>query len=481
MLTAAIRDGDDMAQRIWQRVYALPGVIAFLALYVATLGSGGFFAYTGRICAQQTLDATVLDADYWGSLLNLHIQPPLMNAIYGITDQVTGHSEGALQIVMLIAAVVMVLVVPLTVHLAGAPHWLASATGLLVGILPTTVLYSLWPGSTILVSCFGMLALFGLALTRRHMVAGVLVSAIGMFGLFFVRASFVWVLALAWLAILVWIAMREAKGRTRTLSIMAVAVVGLGVLGTQAHYFTRFGLVTLSSFSGENMVNALRHGNLDPAETTRLVEQSTCYAQLLEVGPFQTAISYPDCLLLVDSPLLGHPVLDVEDKLDTTCSPNLNYGWRLSLAPVWTKLATQAIKDDPSSVWRIVAGHDGQPGSLAVFLSKGEDYYDVFAVHRAAMPQVWEPLSALSGVVPSLAWLFVIGSILGGVIGRLLGRRWPVREFWLGVVLLLMHAVPSLVGDFGENHRFRAEFDSVLVTVAVLGIWSLLARRSRRE
>ena len=61
-------------------------------------------------------------------------------------------------------------------------------------------------------------------------------------------------------------------------------------------------------------------------------------------------------------------------------------------------------------------------------------------------------------------------------------RAWLPREFWFALVLLLLHAVPSIIGDYGENQRFRAELDPVLVVAMVLGLGALITvRRAPRS
>jgi hypothetical protein len=41
----------------------------------------------------------------------------------------------------------------------------------------------------------------------------------------------------------------------------------------------------------------------------------------------------------------------------------------------------------------------------------------------------------------------------------------------------VMHAVPSIFGDYGENQRFRAELDPVLMVAMVVGLGALVSLR----
>ncbi len=64
----------------------LPGLLIWLALYIAIIRNGGRFLYEERFSIMQSLDPNSLADQFWPSILALHIQPPLLNAMYGVTD-----------------------------------------------------------------------------------------------------------------------------------------------------------------------------------------------------------------------------------------------------------------------------------------------------------------------------------------------------------------------------------------------------------
>lgn len=462
------------AARVGRAVWPfVPGVAIFAVLYLATVTRGGRFLYEERFNIMQALEQPALSADPMGSLLSLHSQPPFMNTLYALTDT-TPERLGYL--IALAALVTVVLVVDAVRACGRSAAWAATA-GALYALLPATVLYSLFPYTTTMTALFAMLALWGVCRSGRWPALGVTVSALGMLGLFLVRPSFVWVIALGWLVALAVLLVRRRPG-TASVAVggAALALAALGVVGVQAHYWTSFGIPTLSSWSGENVSNALLKIGLTDDAKARLSAADPCYAQLVATGAWGPIEAYPACVDPSQPAVSGTPVLDLPQKSAPSAGVNLNSGARLSLAEDWGAFARAALAEEPTALWRVVTGNPASEGSLALFLGRSDVYYQTLDLQKASTPWLWHLLGIWSACFPFLAWAIVIAAAVRGIVQRR-SRSWLPTPFWFALTLLLLHAVPSVLGEYGENQRFRAEMDAVLMVAMIVGLGALVVVR----
>ena len=63
----------------------VPGWVALGALYLLVLAGGGRFLHEERLNGWGYLDLTALQYEFWPSIVNLHMQPPLLNFLAGWT------------------------------------------------------------------------------------------------------------------------------------------------------------------------------------------------------------------------------------------------------------------------------------------------------------------------------------------------------------------------------------------------------------
>jgi hypothetical protein len=451
----------------------LPGVLIVVALYAVTVARGGRFIGEERMLIMQALDPTSVAADPWGSLLALHIQPPMMNALYAVTDA----TPGRLAWLMVLAAVLTTILVVDTVRACGRGDVPAAIAGVLYALLPATVLYSLFPYSTTVTALFAIITVWGVARASSWPVVGVVASAAGVTALFLTRASFTWFLVLPWLAALGWLLMRSrARVGGRVVALAAIGLAAVSVVGVQAHYWVNFGTPTLSSWSGENLSNALIELGLSDDAKARLAAQDPCFGHLIAVKAWLPADAYGPCLHPDDLILSGRPVLDLTTRPAPAQGPNYNAGARLALADEWAAFARAAVTEEPSALLRVALGNGTYEGSLPLFLGRSDIYYETLDLQKTADPWLWHLLGLWSGAFPVLAWLVVLAAAVRGIVQRR-SRGWLPGAFWFACALLLMHAVPSIFGDYGENQRFRAELDPVLMVAMVVGLGALVSVR----
>ncbi len=466
--------GRDAGRAAWQRTWPfLPGAAIVLAVYAITVARGGRFLFEERFLVMQALDPRSLGNDPIPSLLSLHTQPPLMNALYALTDS----APERLGWIMLAAAVVTTLLVVDTVRASGRGDRWAAAAGALYALLPATVLYALFPYSTTVTALFAIVTVWGVARIRTWHGVGVAISAAGMGGLFLTRASFTWWVALGWLIALAVLAIRQrGHAVARALAIGMLVVVGAGVVAVQAHYWAAFRVPTLSSWSGENLSNALIEVGLSDEAKASLSSQDPCFAQLIAAGAWAPTDVYGPCLDPAEEVRAGTPALDLVERPAPSMGINYNAGARLRLSDDWARFARAAVVTEPTALVRVAVGNAELEGSLARFLGRSDVYFETLDIQKASTPWLWNLLALWSAAFPVLAWLVVVAAAVRGLVQRR-SRAWLPREFWFALALLLVHAVPSIIGDYGENQRFRAELDPVLVVAMVLGLGALVTVR----
>ena len=192
--------------------------------------------------------------------------------------------------------------------------------------------------------------------------------------------------------------------------------------------------------------------------------QDPCFAELT-TGAWQPVSAYRSCLANVNSVLTGASVVDQEYKTAPPDVLNYNYGLRQAIEPSWAAFVRSGLRIDPQAVPRLAFGTGNAPGTVVLFLGRSDDVYTTLAMQKQAAPRVWEVLGAWSAVFAWIAWALVLAGALTGLLAR---RSRPPVVFWWAGALLVFHAVPSVLGEYGENARFRAELDSVLVVAATL-------------
>ena len=453
----------------------LPGVIVLCALHAMILATGGRFLYEERLSIWQALDPQSLQQEYWASLWSLHMQPPLLNAIYGVTDG--PRADTSLHWLFLACAVATVLAVVHTLRLEGVDRWWAAFAGVAYAALPATVLYALFPYSTTVAALLATVMVWGLALMSRHAAVGAAISAAGAAALFLARASFAWPLALGWLVMLLILLWRRAHApRPHVASAgrghlgVAAGFIGLAALLialVQGHALIAFSSPTLSTWSSQTAFRGISESGLSAESKAALAAQDPCFAELITVGAFQPASAYPVCLADAEPVRSGTQALDERDKRSPGIGPNFNAGQYLQLSPQWSALEMAALRTEPTAVLRMVFGHDDREGSLGVFLGRSDQYYDTLDLMKTGPTVIWGALGAWSAVFPWLAWVLTLLAALSSFAARV-RRHLPV-VFWAALGVLIAHAFVSTVGNYGENQRFRAEMDPVLIIVATLG------------
>lgn len=454
---------------------AVPGMVVFTVLWVATavrLDMRGWA--TQEIDGLwQSLGAHALRTDPFGSLSVLHIQPPGLNALYALDQAVTHESHGVLFAAYFVMGLVTIWMLADGLVRSGLTRRWAMIGSLLLALLPSTVIYALWPYVVTPVAMCAMAAIYGVTLLDKRPVIGAWISMGGVAGLVLVRPSFVWPIAVVWaiaLATVMWRSGRRPTWRVLTGLIAPVLLI----LVTQIHYVASFGLLTMSSWSGENLAKALSVSRqLTVTEGAReRIGADPCLAQMLEafeagrLNRWDPAAfrGLTACAALPPLADRGHAAWDSETKLDSG-EPNFNASDRLVASRKWTELMNAIVLGQPTQLLRMaVTSPEGPSGSgLALYLGAPEHYPFVDPAREALPTAV--PLGIVSIVFAPAAWVLIVLALVVLAMRRP-GRRAIEPAFWFAVALAGLHLVTNVLFEYSENMRYQAEIDVVLMFAA---------------
>lgn len=453
----------------------IPGWIALGSLYLLVMAGGGRFLHEERQNGWGYLDLTALQYEFWPSITHLHMQPPLLNFLAGWTLGDAGIAR--LTWLYALAAFVTVALVVDTLLISGVRGRWAALGGVAYALLPATSIYAFFPYNTTLTALFASTAIWGVARSRTMPVLGASVSAFGAVGLFTIRASFLWIVVLAWIAALAWFVLRKSSGINRWIGGVGLGSMAVLVLVVQGHYLTSFQSWTLSTWSSENIANGMLRLGLTEGIKAELSSQDPCFAELV-TGAWQPVSAYRSCLANAGPIVTGASVVDQEFKTAPPDTLNYNYGLRRAIEPSWASFVRTALVNEPQAFIRLTLGTQAAPGTIQLFLGRSDGVYTTLSIQKQAAPAVWSALGIWSAVFPWAAWVLVV---VGSVVGVLAKSARPPRVFWWATALLVVHAAPSVLGEYGENARFRAEMDSVLLVAAALAIGVLVRIVSERR
>lgn len=181
-------------------VSGLPGATIFTVFWVTiyrAVNVPNAFELTMQT-AGHSLGSFILDADPVGSLINLHMQPPLLNAIWALDFNFTPTTHYLLLSIWFtcgIASIFLIVDTLARVGIRGNWGWLA---GIVYAALPGTVAYSLWPYSPTVCAFLAIGTIWGVAIMKSHPLAGSALSAVAMLLLNLSRTTFAWPILAAW-------------------------------------------------------------------------------------------------------------------------------------------------------------------------------------------------------------------------------------------------------------------------------------------
>jgi len=441
---------------------------AFLIVYLWTALRGNFLWENAEVLFQ-SLGKEALTIEPLSSLLNNHIQPPGLNALYAISYQSPLGFNVTMQAIYFLASLATILLIADSLVRLRVRRGIALATTLIFALLPTTTLYALWPYTTTLVAFFVGLALWGLSFCSSRSILGLTIWSVGLLGIFSLRSSFIWPIAIATLLLPVFFL--ESKIR----KILLVAAVGIApILLIQFYYFAQFGLLTTSSWGGQSVVKGLISSGVIGQETLlAAADGDPCLVSIANELEFWNDINNLDesCRNSDESNPSDALVLRKEVKGDGE-TIQFNSTEYLNLSRYWNDLAVRIIRNDPTVIPQMLLGVGPPPSSLEVSITPGYLYLPVTPNISSGMPVMsfTRPIGAL---FPAGALTLILITAIASA--QRSTRKLPSKMFFIssGVLIVGNIALTASV-EYGENLRFLVEVYPALAlagAVSVAFLW----------
>jgi hypothetical protein len=482
-LRDAVRRTNSWTQHRDQR-----GTFACLAVFFAARilywVTGGGFSTVMLGASYQLLDVRELRAHPFQSAALVHIQPPLFNLFVGSVLRWSPVPR-ALTFQLVYLAVGVVIIVALRSLLLGlgfAP--IAATIGVcVVAASPLMISYE----NTVTYEYPTAMLLIVSAVACLHYVRTRRVGALAWFVVLLtvtvlIRALLHPLWLVMCVALVVWLARPKAEW-PRVVAVLAVPLLLVG--GVMLKNEILFGDATLSSWFGMNLGRGVispmpRHdietliaqGHLSKAATIAPLSSYSSYAP--QFGPCHSSFS--------------EPVLRAE--VTTTGHTNFNAQCFLSVYADAQRNALRAVLARPGVYLADRAGPFAQHFSLPPIESQapGMDHFGHNAILRnlatayqdamlrvsmtVHLPDATNPLFGATNYSVSISLVLLLATALvafRGAVGLVLilrKRRGPAEVAWLFVGFTVVYVtVVSIATEYGENQRFRAMVDPLLLSV----------------
>lgn len=428
--------------------------------------------------------ASVTYSELWRSL---HVQPPGFNTVLKFADSLPdGGSLFWLLALFAGTCLALWMVGDIALQLTGDPRF-SVVVGLLAAIVPGTLYFSLWVFYTQVSAILIVVLAWGFVAGLMHRsVLPLALSCLAAVSLFLIRSTYMWVVVCSWLIVVGVLAWRRLpRGGGRLVILGVVLVCSVGVLFVQGQSFARFGTLGQSSWAYEHSVKAL-FTQMTTEDRIAAARGDECLEEMVQVGVFKPITDYPVCALRSGSvkEILDNPILTSVTWING--SPNQNYFERLHLTDEWRAISMNALSGDPLAALSIPLPNftTQERGTMLRFLWPSAWYWIIdsnvakggWLSSAWIVVFSWVPLAAIAGLFLGMLRIRTLGT-----------RKDPRRVIFLTLATALLGiSVAYLYLETGENERFRAEIDWLLIAVGAVGWWiawrarSNLAARRRR-
>jgi len=470
-LTGAVRSH---AARAQAAPWLTGAVWACVALAVNL--SGNRFDATSFKQLWQLVPYENLVADPFGSVWNLHIQPPVWNLVVGLVGRWSPLPEGiSFQLLMLGFGVAAAVLLCDTLRLIGVRAWWAAALTLFAMCEPDVVVNAFEPRYELAVTT-GVVAVAWLIArgSARHgsrdrwfALVATAATAVTM-----TRTIYhpVWLVVL--LGGLAWI-WRHHLSRRWVLSSACIPLVVVGGWMLKNEYLV--GRFTLNTWAGMNLQRAVI-GELHPEDRAAMLASG----ELSKVSAVNSFASY-DFYVPAVGPCTkrwGSPVLDRLTRDGPFAIPNFNAGCFLPVYDLARDDALNAIRQHPDAYvrGRLWSGRrwfeldETFTRSKSLFARADQRVYRILDV---GLPGTW-------GVGDRGAHFSVLVLVctIAVVVAGLFSRRRRAAEVWQYVAFLTVWTFAvGVLFELGEQPRFRSTIDPLVITFGIAAIASAVAQR----
>ena len=274
----------------------------------------------------QNLDILALKSDYWSALWNLHMQPPLFNAILGVIAKFVPDAAAAIVVQAIYFGLAILSFVAVRGILA---HFMPDGGRrrlFEIGytLLPTTLFTERWFTYTCPVSC-GLL--WCMLFTLHYRTSGRLRHLLGCglvgLGIVLTRSFFH---PLLWFAPILALAAWGGPQRRTVRTFVIACFLSVAAVPNVVNY-ARYGMFTSSTWQGMNLFNTLRYVTTE--ERSVLVKQGKI-APVCALQPFMPPEMYFNALSVPPDPQRVPAVLHALRKTPPPSggepTSNLNHG-----------------------------------------------------------------------------------------------------------------------------------------------------------
>lgn len=451
-------------------------VVGQLVLHHFVERRGMFFVMTPLNYFWQILDPAWLKSDLLDSLIYLHAQPPMLNALIGIGLKIFGqHLDLFLHIFYQVLAIGILLLIYVNLRFLKVFWWLAFGLTLVWMVYPAFIYFQHFLFYPVLVQFFLLLALTSLnqrVLNDRSSISFFfMILAL----LFLTRSTY----NLIFIILCLFLALIFLPGQRKRVLFFTLPGL-LIILGFSLKNYVLFGQLSNSSWLGMNLANVALTG-LTRDELQDLVDRGEI-SQIAMVGAFETIDEYPGDI--------WHQISINCHSPDALCQlkkinnePNLNF---IGYIPV----SNQMLKDDLTII-RLHPGRVLRQVMLGWRIYFSPSLVTVFVNQKAvAAIAPWAGFTNqifcgnISNVYDSspcyrLQFGYFSTILLGMVIiaYRIQRGEAGISEKTAMAFIFLTLLYTLFVGilfDLGENNRFRLETDPLMVIVFGYGVYHLV-------
>lgn len=477
-----------MTTPIRTRGVAVAAGTCWLLAYLAVVLSGQRFRTGYLEYGWQLVPWNILVDDPIGSVWYLHIQPPLWNLLLGSTAALSPVSDAlTLQVLMMLVGVALAATVAAVLRpFVGRG---TTAVGLaLLGTLNPEVLHTAFE-PTYELGVALLIALVALTVQRAASATDgrwLVRCSVAITALVLTRSLY-HPLLVPVVLLLAWLPARRRIDRRRLIAALAVPIVLVG--GWLLKNEILFGRATMSSWVGMN----LQRSTIPIVERSEL-EEMAADGQVSEIallGPFGNYGVYRDAMPPCE-PTHDHPSLTVEGRPDAAgvIIPNFNYECYL---PIYDRAMDDfraVARAHPDAWWegrvfsaRMTFATSGLPDASPSRILRGvSDLYHLLRVDATLTASTTSWGTPIYGSFDfdfrfSLMVVLLYAIVAGAAAVGLARRGTPQRSTLLVVGLLAaVTVVVGVVGELGEQARFRSVTDALVVPLGVLLLSRLLRR-----
>ena len=461
-------------------------VIIYLILHNILDQRGMFYVMTPLNYFWQILDPQWLQYDLLRSLIYLHSQPPLFNALVGIGLGLFNQNlDQAFHIFYQVLAVVILVLLYTNLRLLKVHWWLAWLLTMVWMVYPAFIYFQHFLFYPILVQFLLLLALFALIRGSSGSFIFITIFFVILSLLFLTRSTYN-ILFIALTTLLVFLYKPMDWKRIFLAALPGIIVILVFTLKN----IVLFGQISSSSWLGMNLANVAQSG-ISFEERQEMVARGLV-SEIVLIGPFNEISDYPESF--------WKPAAETCQGPDAFCQPfkhndelNLNFAGYIPISNQFLKDDLAAMRQYPDRVikqlmmgWRIYFS----PALVTVYVNQRaiapiKTWMDV--THRFMCGNISDLYTADPCYRMQLAYFGAIFFGAGVFLIRIRKKQAGVTEK-MGLLFIYLTLLYSLVVgiffDLGENNRFRMETDPLMMIVFGYGLYHLarwiLERFSRR-